>query len=612
MKKWTAIAFVLLMLFVCACAEDILKEEKFYSAPDDLYFHQHPACSGRSDLTEITNTDALYPCPVCVDDPVAHEIPEAFTLGDIVVIRMPDKWMCERPDIGTVFASWDKECYADYEADAVISEYLHGADYRNFLNSNGFPTYAYYPSIYGTTNYSKRHIGDSWYVVTHLPATYTATDSEGKTITSAAQRTKDTWYGYLRFFGGRMWQQDGLTCYYTPAEWGERGYSMPTEAMTEEPLFVSCQNDQRISVYKHEDIYLCVVIDTIDFDDYTTVLLDGKPIGSWIRILDGKLCFALTGAEVFKLQNGARMDILTAFLEDNAFENSSFAMINNTGFNFKDYYPGVIDRNGNRLTPDIYRSIVRFGNLFFCERRAYDVQEKTGGMDVYDFTKSDEPLYVYSEPDASIYLEHVWEDAFLVEYTGDNSRFVLYDMHTGEALKELHYAFGKQGKYFGALNTEYVYTDGNSERICWIQGGTATLSDNYMNEIAEFTDCKAFLPLTWSGDNGLFLLIYGEDTWNLPVFGDLFRHGFDAGDYYPYFGEHEYDDPWDEEYETDLEEEDDGNIMEIELSDITFGLVDENGNAVTDMDYTYIRVISKKQVEIGRRDGTRILVETER
>ena len=31
MKKWTAIAFVLLMLFVCACAEDAAKEE-FYSA----------------------------------------------------------------------------------------------------------------------------------------------------------------------------------------------------------------------------------------------------------------------------------------------------------------------------------------------------------------------------------------------------------------------------------------------------------------------------------------------------------------------------------------------------------------------------------------------------
>lgn len=606
MKKWTAIAFVLLMLFVCACAEDAAKEE-FYSAPDDLCFHQHPACSGRSDLELIPDISGLFPCHICADDPVSHEIPEAFTLGDIVVIRMPDKWMNERPNIGTVFASWDKECYADYEADAVISKYLHGADYRNFLDSNGFPTYAYYPSIYGTTDYSQRHIGDSWYIVTHLPATDTATDSDGKPTTSAAQRTKDTWYGYLRFFGGRMWQQDGLTFYYMPAEWGDRDYSMPTEAMTEEPMFVSCKDDQRISVYKHEDIYLCEVVDTIDFNDFITVFLDGKPIESWLRILEGKLCFAVTGAEVFKLQNGAAIDYVTAFLEEKDFENSSFAISNNE-FRYMDYYPCVIDRNGNQLTPDIYGYIVRYGNMFFCERRTYDVKEKINGIDVYDFTKSDEVLFSYTDPDASISFTAASDSVFLIEWESVGRKYMLCDIHTGEVISE--FMPDIYDDIF--IKADYVCSSGFIDKFCVVGDNGVYLTDLNSDVVARFDNYTSMVPLTWSNGHGLYLLVDGKEWGYVPREKALFRHGFDAGDYYLYFGEHEFYDPWDEEYETDSEAEEDGNIMRISISDITFALVNENGEFVTDAPFTYIRVIDEKQVEIGNRDGMRMIVETER
>ncbi len=52
--------------------------------------------------------------------------------------------------------------------------------------------------------------------------------------------------------------------------------------------------------------------------------------------------------------------------------------------------------------------------------------------------------------------------------------------------------------------------------------------------------------------------------------------------------------------------------MDSEISDITFALVNENGEFVTDAPFTYIRVIDEKQVEIGNRDGMRMIVETER
>ncbi|MBQ3169867.1 MAG: hypothetical protein IJB99_08920, partial [Clostridia bacterium] len=112
--------------------------------------------------------------------------------------------------------------------------------------------------------------------------------------------------------------------------------------------------------------------------------------------------------------------------------------------------------------------------------------------------------------------------------------------------------------------------------------------------------------------HGLYLLVDGKEWGYVPRETALFRHGFDAGDYYLYFGEYEFYDPWDEEYETDSEAEEDGNIMRIRISDITFALVNENGEFVTDAPFTYIRVIDEKQVEIGNRDGMRMIVETER
>lgn len=606
MKKWIAIAFVLLMLFVCACAEDAAKEE-FYSAPDDLCFHQHPACSGRNDLELIADTTGLFPCHICADDPNPHEEPEAFALGDFVIIRVPDKWMRERPDIDTIFASWDKECYADYEADAVISEYLHGADYRNFLNSNGFPTYAYIPGIFGTKQYNQRHIGDSWYAATYLPV-----DGNGSlNDNDYPWRMEDAWHGYLRFFGGRMWQQDGITCFYEPAEWRDSEYSMPIKAMSETPIFEDKQNGIDIKIYAHEDFYLFVADGIRDQEYYErmTALIGGLPVCSWIQEQEGTACFVLTEAEAYQILNGFKVKLVDSIYEIKDFRDSDYAIIGDSSFftGFQDQ--SVIDKFGNELLNESYSNVARHGNVFFCALNTVADALLPAGMYVYDFSKSSEPLFTYSIPDTNIYLASAWDNAFLLDCRGDCDGYLLCDIHTGEILKEISYEFGMSGKYFDMIGTRYVYTDGNSERVCWMHSKTVYLADNHMNLIAEIPDCPAILPLTWSGDNGLFLLVYGSDAWQLPVYSALFKHGFDAGDYYRYFGEFNYNDPWEEHkmsYEEYLE------YMDSEISDITFALVNENGEFVTDAPFTYIRVIDEKQVEIGNRDGMRMIVETER
>ena len=60
---------------------------------------------------------------------------------------------------------------------------------------------------------------------------------------------------------------------------------------------------------------------------------------------------------------------------------------------------------------------------------------------------------------------------------------------------------------------------------------------------------------------------------------------------------------WEDEYGFGRENED---------RVVLYAYINENGEFVTDAPFTYIRVIDEKQVEIGNRDGMRMIVETER
>ena len=48
-----------------------------------------------------------------------------------------------------------------------------------------------------------------------------------------------------------------------------------------------------------------------------------------------------------------------------------------------------------------------------------------------------------------------------------------------------------------------------------------------------------------------------------------------------------------------------------EIRDREVRLIDENGEALTECDYTYIRVLNDAQIELGKRDGTRLTVDIE-
>ncbi len=596
----------LILLLLCVITLLLLSAQgETYSAPGDVYYHQHTACALGNGLAVVDSTNELFPCPICADDHVVHEEPEAFILGDTVIIRMPDKWMRERPDIGTVFASWDKDVYSGNEADKLVSEMLHGAEYRAFLDSDDAVAYVYSPGIYAADRYSQRHIGDSWYVTTYLPENV----PEDIPAVHEPYRDVNTWHGYLRFFGGRMWKRDGLVMYYEPAEWGDVDYSITLNSLDNTPVYVAERDGYSYSLYPCEDVFLCVIngIPSIsdEMDYYQTFLIDGMPVCTDIKAYDNKYCFTLTAGEVYRLKNGNTPSLFNGAYSYTDFGQSEFAVFNaDYGWAFK-CRTGVVDKNGNEVLPERCFRISRYGDRFFCRRSNREAPDLVG-IYVYDMGISDEPVYEYFEKDAKIYFSCANGSVFILEwnelYDDEVDKLVVCDMQSGEILGSIPMDFGSGEEYpYDRFNAEYVWASGQPQRLCLMAETDAYLMDNGANVIARFEGCAELWPLIWNDGKGLFLAIYGEDAeYCLSYSNEMLLHGFDAGYYIWGYGEYDENDPWNWEFP---EAE-----RELEESDIRFGLIKENGEAITEFDYTYIRVLSDTQIELGKRDGTRFTV----
>ena len=591
-------------LLLCVIALSLLSAKgETYSAPGDVYYHQHAACALGNGLEVVQSTEELFPCPICADDHAVHEEPEAFILGDTVIIRMPDQWMRERPDIGLVFASWDKNVYSGNEAASFVSEMLHGADYRAFLESDDAVAYAYSPGIFGYNDpYNQRHIGDSWYVTMYLPENA----RENAFYKDDPYRDQDTWHGYLRFFGGRMWKHDGLVMYYEPAEWGDRNYSTALKELDDTPVYEAERDGYAYSLYACEEVFLCVVSDipeamrtviTDDMDYDLTLLIDGMPVCADNKAYDGKHCFTLTSGEAYRLQNGGALSLFNGAYSYTDFGQSKYAIFNDDYTWWFESYTGVVDKNGREVLPERYYRISRHDDRFFCTRNRSESSE-LNGLCVYDLERGAEPVYEYTGEGARIYYSCANDSVFVLSWYGHEERkFVLCDMQSGEILGSIPMDFGSREEYSNDyFIAEYVYASGQPQRLSFIADNDCYLTDYGANVIARVEGGEKLWPLIWKDGKGLFLAIYGEDAYWLPRSREILLHGFDAGYYSSGYGEYDQNDPW-RWYESGSEE-----------SDIRFGLIDENGEALTEYDYTYVRVLSGTQIELGKRDGTRLTV----
>ena len=164
-KLLPALAALLALICLPALAE-------YWTAPGDLYFHAVRDCMG-TDHPEVVGADddALYPCPVCVQDETDYPGLEVFSLAGLTVVRMPDDWMAAQTEIEGIFAMTGEESFFGPEAEEEIARYLHGRAYAAFKDAVRRGKTAEATARY-MANYDHSydecdtvHLGGAWYGV---------------------------------------------------------------------------------------------------------------------------------------------------------------------------------------------------------------------------------------------------------------------------------------------------------------------------------------------------------------------------------------------------------------------------------------------------------------
>lgn len=147
-----------------------------YSGFFDDYYHAAEHCALAGTVSAVTLREATeqgkLPCPACVDDDAGYGDVRAVVRGGTLVIRVPDRWMAERPasqmDAGFE-RFWSGE-YTGRQAQTALAEQLHGAAYRAMLEGGADrrTDTARVPDIELDAEallMNRRHIGAAWYLV---------------------------------------------------------------------------------------------------------------------------------------------------------------------------------------------------------------------------------------------------------------------------------------------------------------------------------------------------------------------------------------------------------------------------------------------------------------
>ncbi len=294
-------------------------EAQCYAGFFDEYYHAAAKCALAGTVAPVSVKEAgeqgKLPCPACVDDAAKYGGVEAVVRSGTLVIRVPDKWMEERPGGETEdnFRHYWSGEFTGREADLLICEQLHGAAYLDLLAAleDGAPIHraiSRVPDIEldaGALLMNRRHIGAAW-LLTYRPAeaARAALEKDGKLSVplyfTVNQLTLQN--GALNVFGGGLWR-DGA-------------FEVKPGRSKNETRLEAESDGLRVQVFRDMDANICVLhLDGARPASLTgaSLLIDGTDRG--IR-LDGYAsgdhavyCCVLTDGEVRALENGAVADI---------------------------------------------------------------------------------------------------------------------------------------------------------------------------------------------------------------------------------------------------------------------------------------------------------------
>ena len=580
---------LLLALLIAALGLPALAEGGCWYDADRpaLTWHATPDCAAGGALTAISEGDAnrlgLLPCPVCVQDMAGAKGVAAVERGGTIILRLTDAWMASREDIGSVFAGYPCDVYDGDAGLKALSERLHGDAYVRFLAdiaaTGRAEASAYYPGIYpenGEAILCQRHVGCAWF-----------------TALRPAVAVDDPYPMYLRFFGGPLTWRDGALHTDDWQEWGDDGYRLKLDKRGSKRAFSRDYGGLELLLFRELDADILVVHERhadADLLEDVGLALDGADTG--LRLTgymdggDAVFVGVLTAPEAARVKAGAVPSLTRKpWLTEEAYQGSDYAIVKKGTAGM-----GVVDRSGRFVIDppgvEYAQDITRQGDTFFIwnrdEPRSLRVVRLEG--------KAPVELLRREAPEDGFISIPVSNSAVFAYDVSDRDRCVWYihDLDTGAELAALavnehdpdapaySFSVGIDAKFEieTAKPTRLIFGDLNAEDAP--RGSRFFLTDNAGRRVTD--DFQYLEALAFSDAGGLYLASRWEpeELTGFPNDEEDLSAGYDGR---PWFGAH-----W------------------------RCGVVDENGNALTDMDGVKVTLLSDREVLLERESGEVVTV----
>ena len=531
-----------------------------------MYRHASADCaflkSAPKEMNGVQEGETLCPCPICMQQPSYDQSISIYEFGGLLVVAIPDVALRE-PALDTSTFGWDGFDYTTgEEANRHLSELLHGNDYLRLLSALKEGTEAEAP-VYeldfeaeNCKPFSSRYLGNTTYLV---------------------YRQEKSGELTCRVFGGLARTQNGVLNVEITGRYGI--LELPQSRYIPEPPDYIIRNGMTIGLYHLNDAVLLTVktqsleceynnpfIEDAAFYEYT-LLIDGLPVNSGNVIegaYGGEFVTVMTIAEYEQIISGADVDLFCGVYSIMDFEGTPFAMYIN---GYSSEYRGIVNDKAETLRTDT-SDIWRLGDKFFIETHAEEGQK--AGLELYDASHDSTVRFFESD--------HIWlADA--------NSAICLIDDIANE-----RYIVIRRDKPFGetiAIRTKseledktYRYRVGfmieDGEPKCFAMDTSGRGWRLYGNDLLPLSDFYYSLnPLIWHGNKGL-IAVFKDTDFSI----------------------------------TDPEVVYEGKTIEVGGMGQA-GLMDENGNLITDIRYRSIQVISDTTVILIDSDGNELTITIE-
>lgn len=556
-----------LFLLCGACAA-----EQYWSKDGDLYYHAFSGCLGKEGMLQ-QDASGKAPCPVCL--PVKDMDTEicAVERGGTIVVRIPDGCMepfAENKErFVSDFGNFSEPIeYPDRTAQSVAAGLLCGNDYIAFMQaweSGSAKTAAVTGRSFirkpksDSVSMNTRHIDGAWYDINH---------SFGK--------SSDRWDINVRVDCIDIWTEgDTLVTFYRDGDSLDLAL-VPESMKGMKPVFSGKYDNLELSIYDAIETYIAVFHEPVgnaesleyiglDINSYETdILMNGY--------MNGKMavfCCVLTDAEVLAIESGAVPKLIRpSRLIDADFIGSAYAVVYTSNNKC-----GIIDRSGEWVVEPKYDAIDYGYEEFLTQKQflCWTGYGKESKVTVLDGNTLE--ILMTAEGYSRTYSDFE-NPSILCLYTADEDMEChYYLLPSGERLFDS--SESERDVFRTARYEETV--EGYPQRIVMRESkadGKAYLADNYGSPVSDTYD--NIIPLFWKNDKGLFLAEYIPSA--VDWYGD-----YSSGEVY-------------------------NGIEQYGVADYCCGLIDQDGNAVTGMDYVAVEFVSIDEIRMIREDETFVTI----